>query len=162
MIFFVDITVTSHDTPYSHRKELHWDNVKNLESGKYVCRANVIKDDTIDEKSWVLDILDPRAPGIEETTIIGHTLKHSLGEPLQLKCKFLGLPRPTIVWYKDDVEITNDENDTRIALHDNNAILDIRYIKMEDQGKYKCEASNRLGSDSRETMLKITSNACES
>lgn len=75
-----------------------------------------------------------------------------------MKCKFAGLPRPTVVWYKDDVEITNDENDTRITLRDNNTVLDIRYIKMEDQGRYRCQASNRLGTDTRETLLKITSN----
>lgn len=158
LIFVADVTVTSHDTPYSHRKELHWDNVENTQRGEYVCRANVIKDDKFEEKSWILDISAPKKPEIEETTIIGHTLKHSLGEPLELKCKFIGLPRPTVVWFKDDVEITNDENDTRITLRDNNTVIDIRYIKMEDQGKYKCQGSNRLGTDTRETLLKITSN----
>lgn len=98
-------------------------------------------------------------PEIEESNIEnGKVLKNSLGEPLQLICRFSGIPRPTITWYKDDSEIVPEGNDSRMSLHDNNTILDIQFIKAEDEGKYKCVAANRIGSITRETVLKITSN----
>lgn len=155
--FFPDIKVSSHDTLYSHRKQLHWTSVTNGSSGKYICKANVIKFDSIEEKEWWLDIIQPQTP-LLDTSNLNETSKHSLGEPLVLNCKFLGIPRPNIRWYRDDVEIIEDENDSRISFHDNKTILDIKYIKIEDQGKYKCAASNRLGDAARETTLKITSN----
>lgn len=151
-----DVTVTVHDTPYSHRKEIHWDTVQKSASGGYVCRANIISDDTIDERHWDLNVLDPSKPVIEETTIVRGTEKHSLGEPFQLMCKFGGLPRPDIHWYKDDIEIIPDTNDTHVSIEENKSLLNIHYVKMEDQAIYRCQGSNRYGNDYRETTLKIT------
>lgn len=153
------VDVIPHDTPYSHRKELRWASVSNDSSGRYVCRANVIKDDTSEEKEWWLDIIQPQVPIVDESkeNIKSGTLNRSLGEPLQLHCNFIGVPRPQIIWYKDNTEIVEDENSTRIGFRENNTILDIRFIKMEDQGKYECTATNRLGKSSLHTTLKISS-----
>lgn len=120
----------------------------------YTCRANVIKHDSIDEKTWELDISQPSRPVIEETNLIDEVTKHSLGEPLQLRCKYSGIPRPEIHWYKDNQEIVSDKQK---AFRENNTILEMRYITIEDEGKYKCKVSNRLGVETRETSLKIKS-----
>lgn len=151
-----DVAVTVHDTPYSHRKELHWHNVQKSASGNYVCRANIISDDTIDEKNWELRVMDPFKPIIAETTIVRSTEKHALGEPFQLMCRFDGLPRPDIHWYRDDIEMIPEANDTHVTIDNNNTLLNIHYVKMEDQAKYRCQGSNRYGSEYRETTLKIT------
>lgn len=85
-------------------------------------------------------------------------MKKSLGEPLRLECAFHGVPIPTIEWYKDDEIISlMDDNETRIDMHDNNQILDIKFLKSEDEGTYKCEAINRIGKAERSTLLTISS-----
>lgn len=155
---FTDIEVISHDTDYSHRKEIRWSSIGGASSGKYVCRANVIKDDTPEFRSWTLEVVEPKRPEVVESNIDGNSMKHLLGEPLQLQCKFSGIPRPQITWYKDGNEISNEGNDSRISLSDDNTLLDIHYIKAEDEGRYKCIAANRIGTTSRQTELKITSN----
>lgn len=133
---------------------MHWTSVSKAAFGQYVCRAGVIRDDTYEEKTWDLEISEPREPKIEDTNINESEHKHQLGEPLQLKCKFSGIPRPEIHWYRDNRELTPNK---QISLRDNNTVLDIRYITIEDEGKYKCVVSNRLGSAVRETSLKIKS-----
>lgn len=159
VILFTDVKVESHNTGYSHRKEIRWSSVTGAEAGKYECRANVIKDDSLDSKSWDLEVVKPKRPEVEDSNIEnGKSMKSLLGEPLQLRCKFLGIPRPKITWYKDGSEITHETNDSRLSLHNSNTILDLQYIKAEDEGRYKCVAANRIGSVSLETELKITSN----
>lgn len=153
-----DLQVITHDTEYSHRKEIRWSSIGSVASGKYVCRANVIKDDSIDSREWDLEIVEPKRPDVIESNIDGKSMKHLLGEPLQLRCEFSGIPRPNIKWYKDGNEIINEGNNSRMSLNDDNTLLDIHYIKAEDEGRYKCVGSNRIGTVSRQTELKITSN----
>lgn len=148
-----------HNTPFSHRKEIRWSSIGSEAIGKYVCRANVIKDDSPDSKTWEMRIVEPKRPSVEESNIQnGKVLKNMLGEPLRLNCKFTGIPRPKITWYKDDTEILPETNDPRVVFHDNNTVLAIQYIKAGDDGRYKCVGANRIGSVTRETVLKITSN----
>lgn len=146
------------DTEFSHRKQIRWNSIDGSAAGKYVCRANVIKDDSPDFKSWDLDIVEPSRPNVVDSNINnGKVLRNSLGEPLQLRCKFNGIPRPAISWYKDGSEIKPESNESRIILMDENTVLDVQYIKAEDEGRFKCVAENRLGSVSREVVLKISS-----
>lgn len=80
------------------------------------------------------------------------------GEPLRFECTFLGLPRPSITWYKND-ELLSDTDDGHIMLTTNQTYtsLEIKFIKDEDGGNYCCEATNRNGSDFRMTALTIQS-----
>lgn len=133
--------------------ELRWNSVKNDASGIYVCRANAINDQS-EAKEWNMNVVQPQAPVINDTNMNESELNYSIGEPLQLRCAFNGLPRPKIYWYKDDTEIKPDK---RIKFLSNNTILDILNLKAEDEGKYKCEAVNRVGKSALDTMLKITS-----
>lgn len=148
-----------HNTQYSHRKEIRWSSISEAASGKYVCKANVIKDDSEETKTWDLEVVQAKRPVVEDSNFLdGKTLEHSLGEPLQLRCKFTGIPRPHITWFKNNDEITSEQNDTRIWLNEDSTVLNIKYTKAEDQGKYKCVAENRIGPVALETTLKITSN----
>lgn len=152
------IQVIPHDTKFSHRKEIRWSSITSAATGKYVCRANVIKDDSPDLKSWELEIVEPSKPIVVESNIEnGKVLRNLLGEPLKLKCKFAGIPHPKISWYKDGVEIIPESNESRIITLEDNTVLDLLFIKAEDEGRYKCHAKNRLGSTSREATLKISS-----
>lgn len=93
-----------------------------------------------------------------DTTNLNDTTKVSLGEPIRLQCVFTGIPRPTIHWYKDNERLELDEGDGRLVFHENKTLLDIKYVKSEDEGDFRCEASSRLGTANRATKLKIMSN----
>lgn len=95
-------------------------------------------------------------PDLDITNLNG-TTQVSLGEPIRFQCIFAGIPRPTIQWYKDNQLLELDENDSRLVFHENKTLLDIKFVKSEDEGSFKCEAISRLGMASRETKLKITS-----
>lgn len=96
-------------------------------------------------------------PEIDISNLDRTEIRKSLGEPLRLQCTFAGIPVPAINWYKDDVLFQPVENQTRISLNERNTLLDVKFIRSEDEGTYRCQGSNRLGSASRVTTLKITS-----
>lgn len=95
-------------------------------------------------------------PAIDFTNL-NDTAKVSLGEPIQFHCLFAGIPRPTIQWYKDNELLELDPNDIRLSFHENKTLLKIKWVKSDDEGTFKCEASSRLGTTSLETKLHITS-----
>lgn len=147
-----------HDTQFSHRKEIRWNSISSEAEGKYVCRANVIKDDSPDFESWELQIVEPSKPHLIDSNIEnGKVLRTVLGERLKLRCNFSGIPHPKISWYKDGVKIVAESNDSRLLTLQDDTVLDFYFIKGEDEGRFKCVAKNRLGSAARETTLKISS-----
>lgn len=101
-------------------------------------------------------LLDAFAPLSTENSM-SETTQLSLGEPIQFKCPYIGMPQVTTKWYKNNKEIILNEKDPRISFHDKNTILEIKYVKAEDEGKYQCAATNRLGTGKQETNLKISS-----
>lgn len=67
------------------------------------------------------------------------------GDPLTLKCRVYGNPRPsTIYWIGPDENLLTDAVD-RISFKDNNATIKIKDIDFDDKGKYTCIASNGNG-----------------
>lgn len=92
-----------------------------------------------------------------DTNLDAAEMKKSLGEPLRLLCKITGIPEPDIQWFKNDALITNDQNDTRISIYEDKTMLDIKFMKIEDEGEFKCVGTNRIGSAEMTTNLKITS-----
>lgn len=105
-------------------------------------------------------LLEPQPPEIDITTLDKKEIRKNLGEPLRLQCTFSGIPVPVVSWYKDGQLFQADANDTRISFNERDTMVDIKFIKMEDEGKYRCEATNRLDSAWEETTLKITSMWC--
>lgn len=104
-----------------------------------------------------MQVFEPQHPEIDISNLDQVEMRKSLGEPLRLQCKFTGIPVPVVQWFKDEALFEPKTNHSRIGLYDKNTMLDIKYIKMEDEGKYRCVGGNRLGSASRSTTLKITS-----
>lgn len=84
--------------------------------------------------------IEPLKPEIENQTSLEE--KAVLGEPFQLFCNIVGVPDPKIRWYKKGVLIRNG---SRISISTDMKILDIKYLKLEDDGEYKCVGVNRLG-----------------
>lgn len=144
--------IINNNTQYSYRKTLHWESIPKEANGIYSCQANVIKDDSQEKVSWSLDLTAPTKAQIIDSNIKEKEKEHKLGEPLQMTCKASGVPRPTIHWYKDNQDILINK---KVLLSNDNTVLDMKYVTIEDEGNYKCVVSNRLGTEVRETNLKI-------
>ncbi|XP_031631901.1 vascular endothelial growth factor receptor 1-like isoform X3 [Contarinia nasturtii] len=150
-----DVKVITQNTLYSHQREIQWKNVTRAASGKYVCKASVIKDDSKETRAWNLDVVEPQEPEIK-SNLNGAVKKSPVGEPIKLWCEVTGIPQPTLTWYKNGNVIVPEVNDTHITLDENGTVLNFHYTKADDEGKYKCEAMNRLSTTHHKVTIKMT------
>ncbi|XP_042873216.1 vascular endothelial growth factor receptor kdr-like isoform X2 [Penaeus japonicus] len=72
---------------------------------------------------------------------------------LTLRCLSYGSPPPTIVWYKDDVELKADRTNMKIMDQE----LFFPYLLVRDSGEYKCLVENFAGRLNATTYLSVTS-----
>ena len=77
----------------------------------------------------------------------------NLYSTVNLTCRASGNPIPTILWYKDNVLIPNDNNDP--------SVLMFSELDLKDRGFYHCEArslikGNIISVNSSRVILNIT------
>ncbi|XP_016661832.1 peroxidasin homolog isoform X3 [Acyrthosiphon pisum] len=84
----------------------------------------------------------------------------SVGERLQLSCKAVGDPEPSITWAKDDIDLQLDQ---RVQVFKNNTLI-ISKVERTDGGQYKCVVTNSLGRKSFKAMVNVNGlakNSCD-
>lgn len=74
------------------------------------------------------------------------------GDSVRLECHVEARPEPAIVWEKDGKKLPINSDDFRTLYDGDRAILTIKRVYPEDEGEYKCVASNSIG--------KTVSSAC--
>lgn len=74
------------------------------------------------------------------------------GDSIRLECHVEARPVPTIVWEKDGKKLPQNSDDFSMTYNGERAILTIKRVYPEDEGEYKCIASNSIG--------KTVSSAC--
>lgn len=82
----------------------------------------------------------------EFTKILPGQIKVLIGKDFSLECTYRGNPRPSIVWYKDEIPL--DQNDERISmkiLGTSTCRLEIKNVQAGDSGRITCEATNSQG-----------------
>jgi len=124
---------------------LTWKDIPLNSDAQYICKATRKEDDTEEDAMEIVNVKSPVPISIVTNMNTSELIMES-GSPLELKCFVRGLPVPTVKWYKNGVIIGSDP---RIELRDKNQILYIQFAKLEDEGMYKCEVSNRLENHSR-------------
>lgn len=59
-------------------------------------------------------------------------------------CRFSGLPKPKVTWYRENFLIQNS-NDFQIETTDNTSTLTIRQVYKDDEGEYSVKVENKGG-----------------
>lgn len=77
------------------------------------------------------------------------------GETIAFECQVSGAPLPEVHWYKDGKEVKPNKHVEIKSLPDGTQKLVIHDAKPEDQGNYKCEATNVAGSMSSKAPLSV-------
>lgn len=80
----------------------------------------------------------------------------SQGNTVMLECRFTGKPTPVVTWYKDGKVIFEDAKHHTEIRPGNLCVLTIRGVDYEDEGSYRCTATNAVGQDSTTASFKIT------
>ncbi|XP_077420813.1 immunoglobulin superfamily DCC subclass member 4 isoform X4 [Vanacampus margaritifer] len=81
------------------------------------------------------------------------------GGAARFECQIDGVPTPVITWEKDKVAVPQDPS-RFISLP--NGVLQILEVTREDEGAYRCVASNSAGRDiSHESRLTVTTGSAE-
>ena len=58
-----------------------------------------------------------------------------MGDVAMFFCKIAGIPRPSIIWLKDDHEISTSS--ANFVIHAEYGVLEIRSIRFTDFGRYR-------------------------
>lgn len=74
------------------------------------------------------------------------------GDSVRLECHIESTPDPTISWEKDGRKLQQTNDDFSMSYDGGRAVFSIKRVYPEDEGEYKCIASNSLG--------KTVSSAC--
>lgn len=67
------------------------------------------------------------------------------GQPIRIQCQVTSFPPPVITWHKDGIELSEEDFEDRMVLHEDGKELEIRTAEEEDAGRYKCVANNVAG-----------------
>ena len=74
------------------------------------------------------------------------------GETAQLKCHSTGYPDPHIQWFKDGQSYGQHK---RTSVSPSGWTLNLRYLNVDDSGRYSCRVTNTLGSINRTFTVKV-------
>lgn len=92
-------------------------------------------------------------PKIWETNLTNNEII-AAGVPFILRCAATGVPAPTIIWYKGTEMISSSP--LIYDLVDNNQTLVIKRLNKEEEGDYRCRATNKGGTEEAFVTLKWT------
>lgn len=93
------------------------------------------------EKNVLLDVLDsPRVLNKLDNVTVNEN------EPVQFTVKYSGKPKPTVKWFKDEIEIQVDETFELNEVSEEEICLKIKSCKSpENMGTYYAKVSNEFG-----------------
>jgi len=81
------------------------------------------------------------------------------GEEVVIKIPFTGFPKPSVKWMRGDNEIKNSDK-YKVEVGERHAILTIRNSDRMDDGSYRLELDNDLGTDSAIIKIAVNGKGC--
>uniref|UniRef100_A0A803TTI8 Sidekick cell adhesion molecule 1 n=1 Tax=Anolis carolinensis TaxID=28377 RepID=A0A803TTI8_ANOCA len=126
-------------------------NPTSADIGMYVCEAQLRGSPVAPERAKAfLSILEPPYFTVEpETRIVVEVEK-----TVHIQCQAMGVPLPTLVWYKDAVPVLKLLNPRYKVLV--NGSLHIQGLQPDDSGIFQCFARNAVGEMQTDTFLDVT------
>ncbi|KAG4068753.1 hypothetical protein HA402_002444 [Bradysia odoriphaga] len=68
---------------------------------------------------------------------------------IELECNVIAFPAPAVLWYKDDVQLNNNDDygisNTATVDEITNSVLRVKTIQSHQYGNYYCKANNKVG-----------------
>ncbi|XP_064597936.1 muscle M-line assembly protein unc-89-like [Liolophura sinensis] len=89
------------------------------------------------------------------TTITSRPTEAFLGGSKRFKCQVIGNPRPTIRWFKDGIDITNNPRYNFDFTMEGRISMVIPNVTYKDEGCYRCRAENSEGIASTASFLMV-------
>ena len=127
------------------------------DAGKYLVEAeNNFGKATCTAELKVIDRPKEEVQKLEapKFTIEIQTVETTVGDKASFFCKAKGNPQPEILWYKEDKEITKDDNRFTIEYGpEGDSSLLIIDVLPEHDGKYMAEARNEAGKTTTKAEL---------
>lgn len=132
--------------------EIMYTKVTRKHEGTYKCTAS---NGSGNDASKTIKVVVEYEPEIEVQEVFIHS---QTGDSVELVCNVHAVPRPKVVWSKNNIEI-NDEDHANIEIKNmgHKHTLSIDGVNKEDYGTYHCEAVNSLGKAKQQ--LEISGNA---
>ncbi|XP_035525018.1 vascular endothelial growth factor receptor kdr-like [Morone saxatilis] len=124
-------------SPYSISLSLHLHNVSQNRTAGYKCQAYKFHK-RIELKKVALTVDARKRPWLSQN-LTNQDVNSS--STLMLACFALGVPRPSIIWYKNGVPVKEGPG---ISLGED-GVLTVDRVKKDDEGLYECIASNDEG-----------------
>ncbi|KAK5930830.1 hypothetical protein CgunFtcFv8_027038 [Champsocephalus gunnari] len=127
--------------------ELSLPNASLQDEGLYACQVENIK---TGEKTCLLRRLSLK--GLAAARILNNITdqKVNVSATISLLCDAAGMPRPVVVWTKNNHTLVEGSG---VILSQHNNLLTIQRVKKEDSGLYSCTACNSRGCDSSRAYL---------
>lgn len=91
-------------------------------------------------------------PEQPSATIKPPTVTYQAGNNVSIKCQVNGFPFPSLMWYKDSLQLELSE---RINAN-NDGVLVIRNAQLLDAGEYECDVWNIAGQSQATVTLLYT------
>ncbi|KAF3823358.1 hypothetical protein GH733_010794, partial [Mirounga leonina] len=111
------------------------------DNGEYICVA--VNEAGTTEKKYNLKVHVP--PVIKDKEQITN-VSVLVNQLTNLFCEVEGTPSPIIMWYKDDIQVTESST---IQIMNNGKILKLFKVTPEDAGRYSCKAVNIAGTSQK-------------
>ena len=96
----------------------------------------------------------PVGDGSPVTMKIGDNVTTALNTTITIRCPVSGVPTPSVIWTKDEVEITPQ---AKYIITDDSALI-IKGADMQDSAKYTCSVQSHFGKDDISSIVKIIGN----
>uniref|UniRef100_A0A673T7G1 Sidekick cell adhesion molecule 1 n=1 Tax=Suricata suricatta TaxID=37032 RepID=A0A673T7G1_SURSU len=136
---------------HSFGRRLTISNPTSADTGAYVCEATLTGSafQPATAKAFLSIIEPPYFTAEPESRILAE-----VEETVDIVCRAMGVPLPTLQWYKDAVPITMLQNPRYKMLPSGG--LHIQNLQPEDSGIFQCFASNEGGELQTHTYLDVT------
>ncbi|XP_069180911.1 lachesin isoform X2 [Procambarus clarkii] len=114
---------------------LHINDVRETDTGKYMCQINTASAMTI---AGYLTVVVP--PDIVDQESSGDVIAQE-GNDIKLRCRARGSPKPTVTWKREDGQNINVNKSTTVLEYEGE-VLRLSKVSRMDMGAYLCIASN--------------------